>query len=94
MTLKILFKNARFAAVELEDGGVYDMEKTWKIFVNGKLYKETSRVINMIYGLEPETAEKSVRLSLYMSEAIVSPHKTAVCLDTRIPYLPVRCLKL
>ena len=55
MTLKILFKNARFAAVELEDGGVYDMEKTWKIFVNGKLYKETSRVINMIYGLEPET---------------------------------------
>ena len=55
MTLKVLYKNARFAAVELEDGGIYDMEKTWKIFVNDDLYDETNHVIYMIYGLKPET---------------------------------------
>lgn len=58
--LTVIFKNARCAALELEDGGIFETEGSWRIFVNGEFRFETRRTITMLYGLNPET-EYAVR---------------------------------
>lgn len=55
MNINVIFKNARCAALELKDESVFETAHSWKISVNGTFYKESNRVITMIYGLQPET---------------------------------------
>lgn len=37
MYAEVIFKNARCAAVEIRDAGIFKMEKSWSIYVNGNL---------------------------------------------------------
>lgn len=55
MYAEVIFKNARCAAVEIRDAGIFKMEKRWSIYVNGNFYTETERTVTMIYGLIPQT---------------------------------------
>ncbi len=55
MNMKLIYKNARAAVVELADGGIFDTEKTYEITLNGQRWCETSRVITSLYGLTPGT---------------------------------------
>ncbi len=55
MELKVIYKNARCAVVEIADGGQYSTRETWKVYLNQKLVMETDRVINSLYHLEPDT---------------------------------------
>lgn len=55
MKLNVIFKNARCAVIECIDGSIFELEKTYKVFVNGEEKQETSRVIFSIYQLKPET---------------------------------------
>ena len=53
MKVNCIFQTARCAAVEIEDGGIFETEKPYEIYVNDVLYGSTERVITSIYGLKP-----------------------------------------
>lgn len=55
MEIKLLWKHAREAAIELADGCIFETDGIWEIYVNGQFYKESGRVVELIYGLEPCT---------------------------------------
>ncbi len=53
MELRLLKKNARFAVVEICDGGKYYTKKDYHLFLNGKDYLVTDKVITSVYDLKP-----------------------------------------
>lgn len=55
MELKVIYKNARCAVVELADGGRYNTKSAWSIYLNKKLVAETDKVITSLYQLTPDT---------------------------------------
>lgn len=55
MNGKVIFKTARCATLELEDGNIFEASDTRRIYVNDKFYGETKRVIFSVYGLKPDT---------------------------------------
>ena len=55
MKVNCIFQTARCAAVEIEDGCIFETEKPYEIYVNDVLYGSTERVITSIYGLKPDT---------------------------------------
>lgn len=69
MNINVIFQTARCVTVEIQDGGIFETEQEYEIYVNDRLWKTTSRVITSIYDLKPDTeyrirvgeAEKAVR---------------------------------
>lgn len=55
MKVSSIFRTARCVTIEIQDGGIFETEKEYEIFVNGEFYGRTKRVISSIYGLLPET---------------------------------------
>ena len=55
MTIKVIFQTARCITFEIQDGSIFEFQKEREIYVNGKFYKKTNRVINSIYDLKPDT---------------------------------------
>ena len=55
MKLNIIYKNARCAVAECIDGSIFQLGKTYDVYVNGEKVQETDRVIFSLYGLKPET---------------------------------------
>ena len=55
MEVRIIFKTARCATLEMADGSIYESEQEREIFINGKFYKKTRKVIDSVYGLKPDT---------------------------------------
>lgn len=55
MEVRIVFKTARCAVLEMADGSIYESEQEREIFINGKFYKKTRKVIDSVYGLKPDT---------------------------------------
>lgn len=55
MEVKILMKSARSVTLELADGGLYETKEPYRLYLNGKLEKETKQVITSVFGLKPET---------------------------------------
>ena len=55
MSIKVIFQTARCITFEIQDGSIFESQKEREIYVNGKFYKKTNRVINSIYDLKPET---------------------------------------
>lgn len=53
MQIKLLFKTARCAVIEIRDESIFETDREYEIYVNGRLYRRTGRVINSIYGLKP-----------------------------------------
>ena len=56
MNIILVWKTARSAVIEIEDGGLFYTMQTYEIRLNGTNYGKTDRVITSIYGLLPETA--------------------------------------
>lgn len=48
-------KTARYAVLEIADGGRYFTQKPYRVLVNGKEYMTTEKVITSIYDLKPDT---------------------------------------
>ena len=55
MSIKVIFQTARCITFEIQDGSIFEFQKEREIYVNGKFYKKTNRVINSIYDLKPDT---------------------------------------
>lgn len=55
MELRVIYKNARCAVLELADGGIYHTQSSWKIYLNQKLTTVTDKVITSLYHLAPDT---------------------------------------
>ena len=55
MKLDLLAVYARFAVLEIDDGGLYDTAGEYKLYLNGKLICEKAISINYIDGLKPDT---------------------------------------
>ena len=54
--LRILFRSARTAVLEIVDGGRYETLRPYRICVNGEAPFETNRTINNLFGLKPDSA--------------------------------------
>lgn len=55
MKISCIFKTARCATIEIEDGSIFETEGQYEIYINDVLYEITNRVITSIYGLKPDT---------------------------------------
>lgn len=55
MEIKVIFRTARCVTVEICDGSIYESQEEKEIYVNGKFYEFTRKVIASIYGLKPDT---------------------------------------
>lgn len=56
MELTCLFASSRSAALQLEDGGLYNTLRPYRLCVNGEDWGATDRVVTNVYGLWPDTA--------------------------------------
>ena len=54
MDIRCLFASARTATFALEDGGLYNTLKPYRLRLNGKPCGETGKVVASLYGLWPE----------------------------------------
>ena len=61
--LRILFRSARTAVLEIVDGGRYETLRPYRICVNGEAPFETKRTINNLFGLKPAGGGGNGRLS-------------------------------
>lgn len=55
MEIKVIWKTARCAVLEIADGGIYETKEEYTILLNHKLYGKTKKVITSLYGLKPDT---------------------------------------
>lgn len=55
MKISCIFKTARCVTIEIEDGGIFETEGQYEIYINDVLYGTANRVISSIYGLKPDT---------------------------------------
>lgn len=55
MELKLYALYARFAVIEINDGGHFNTGSEYEIYLNGELYAKTNRTVNYIDGLKPDT---------------------------------------
>lgn len=54
MNLRVIFRTARCAVLEIEDGSIYQLEQKKEIYVNKQLYGTTKKAVFSVYGLEPD----------------------------------------
>ena len=55
MALRIIFRTARSAVLEITDGGKYNTNRLYEVWVNGAFAKTTDKVITNLFGLQPKT---------------------------------------
>ena len=55
MNLQCLFVSGRSAALMIEDGGLYETLKPYRLVLSGEERGTVSRVITSVYGLWPDT---------------------------------------
>lgn len=55
MEIKEVFRTARCVTLEIRDGSIYESREEREIYVNGRFYERTRKVIASIYGLKPDT---------------------------------------
>lgn len=58
--LKIIASGARFAVLEMADGGIYYTKESYELLLNGESRGRISRVITPVYGLEPDKDYEAV----------------------------------
>lgn len=71
MKISKIFQTARSVDIEIQDGSIFETGKPYEIFVNGVRYKSTTRVVNGIYGLKPDT-EYEIRVEQGGERAILT----------------------
>jgi len=84
LELQILFKTARSAVFEIQEGGVFYTNKNYRFFLNDKEYANTERVINGIYELKPDSRYKlTVKSEQSESSIFFQTEKESFSLDVR-----------
>ena len=58
MNIRITDYTARSAVFDIEDGGIYQTEKDYELYLNGTFTGKADKVIFPVYGLEPDTFYK------------------------------------
>ncbi len=53
--IRKLFVSGRSATIELPDGGLYNTQKPYRVFVNDQEWPEANTVVHSLYGLWPDT---------------------------------------
>lgn len=56
MDIKLLFVQARSATIELADGGLYQTQKPYQLYLNDQAAGEMTTVVHSLYNLQPDTA--------------------------------------
>lgn len=69
MKLELMFVSGRSATVQLEDGGLYETKKPYRLTLNGKDAGCMDTVVKSLYGLWPD---KAYTLSAYDGETCVA----------------------
>lgn len=80
MKISVIFQTARCVTIEIEDGGIFETEQEYEIYVNDRLYKKTNRVITSIYDLKPDTR---YRIRVGEAETTVQTDREFVTLNVR-----------
>lgn len=81
MELKVIYKNARCAVLEIGDGGAYETLEPYDIFLNGEFFLETERTITSLYDLEPETFYKVEIRRAAFGDRADAQEDTAFCAE-------------
>ncbi len=55
MELKLAYKNARSAVLEIADGGIWDTRDVYELTLNGEPAGEVKNTIRKVFGLAPDT---------------------------------------
>jgi polygalacturonase len=55
MEIRVVWRNARAAVVELDDGGLFETYFSWEVYVNGQRQGTTKKVETYVDGLIPAT---------------------------------------
>lgn len=63
MYITLMMKTARSAVIKIDDGGLYNTETVFSIYINDKFWCETDKVITNIFGLKPNCEYKIKILS-------------------------------
>ena len=85
MDLKVIYKNARCAVLEIEDGGTYETSRMYRLYLNGKFIRETGNAVTSIYDLKPDT---SYQVEARSGEGLVL--KSSFTTDSEFVTLDVR----
>ena len=85
MDLKVIYKNARCAVLEIEDGGTYETSRMYRLYLNGKFIRETGNAVTSIYDLKPDT---SYQVECRSGEGLVL--KSSFTTDSEFVTLDVR----
>lgn len=85
MDLKVIYKNARCAVLEIEDGGTYETSRMYRLYLNGKFIRETGNAVTSIYNLKPDT---SYQVECRSGEGLVL--KSSFTTDSEFVTLDVR----
>lgn len=80
MNIRVIFQTARCVTVEIQDGGIFETEQEYEIFVNDRFWKRTKRVITSIYDLKPDT---QYRIRAGEAETTVRTDREFVTLNVR-----------
>lgn len=80
MKISVIFQTARCVTMEIVDGGIFETEQEYEIYVNDRLYGTTNRVITSIYGLKPDTC---YRIRVGEAETEVRTDREFVTLNVR-----------
>lgn len=83
MEIRLIMKTARSVSVEIDDGGIYETRRPYRLLLNGRAAKETGTVITSIYGLSPDT---DYRLTIEDADSGASDGSDAPFLDFHTDY--------
>lgn len=85
MNIRIADYTARSAVFDIEDGGIYQTEKDYELYLNGTFTGKADKVIFPVYGLEPDTFYKAElkRDGALLGEISFQTEKESVTLNVR-----------
>ena len=85
MNIRIADYTARSAVFDIEDGGIYQTEKDYELYLNGTFIGKADKVIFTVYGLEPDTFYKAElkRDGALLGEISFQTEKESVTLNVR-----------
>ena len=84
MDIKTVWRCARAAVIELDDGGLYDTFFSWEVYVNGQRQGTTKKVETYVDGLVPGTRNvvKFVNGDEVYEAGVTTPQESAT-IDVR-----------
>lgn len=85
MDFRLIYHSARFAVLEMADGGVYNTKEAYELFLNGESRGAFSTVITPVYDLLPDTEYRAElkKDGVLVAETAFRTAKETVTLNVR-----------